>query len=191
MKKLLEERDNSRSDSETSSVSERDEQKHAAFRDKIVARDQRCVLTESKPTSCEAAHIIPWAFHRKNEALWWHLFEPHCFNPADAAFDVRNGLLLRDDLNELFGMYLFTIVASSDDGEYQVIVSDLDAQVLPNDLDNQITAELRGYNGKIITFVGNQNQWPALEFLKHHNDVFTFRQESRKASSNLLSRDTN
>ncbi|KAI9333701.1 hypothetical protein BDR26DRAFT_921232 [Obelidium mucronatum] len=172
VKRLLEDSDKSSSISKRSSVSttSRDPKKQAAFKEKVVARDRKCTLTGSKPKSCDAAHIIPWTFHRDNAVLWTQLYQPYCFNPLDADFDVRNGILLRDDLNGLFDMYLFTISAV----DYRVIVSVFDERVPP---------ELDNLKDKIIKFIGNQNQWPAPEFLKHHNDIFAFRQEKLKAAA--------
>ncbi|KAI8842593.1 hypothetical protein BJ741DRAFT_337820 [Chytriomyces cf. hyalinus JEL632] len=142
MKKLMDESDLSSSNSKRSSVSKRDTKKQAAFKASIVARDKRCILTESMPVSCEAAHIIPWTFHRDNEAIWADQYGPHCLNPLDAAFDVRNGILMRDDLNGLFEMFLFTIVPLTGD-RFQVNVSDLDERVPP---------EVLTYNGRMVSF---------------------------------------
>ncbi|TPX52175.1 hypothetical protein CcCBS67573_g09920 [Chytriomyces confervae] len=172
VKRLLDESDKPSSSSKRSIVLKLDQKEQAAFKDKIVARDQRCVLTGSEPITCEAAHIIPWRFHRDNEAQWEQEYEPHCRNPSDAAFDVRNGILLRNDLNRLYDLHLFTIEFSA--GEYQVTVSELD---------KWISAELQSYDGKIVAFTGNPDEWPAVEFLKHHNRIFKFRQKKLKAAA--------
>ncbi|KAJ3226503.1 hypothetical protein HDU78_010376 [Chytriomyces hyalinus] len=174
VKRLLDESDKSSSSSKRSIVLKLDQKEQAAFKDKIVARDQRCVLTGSEPITCEAAHIIPWTFHWDNEAEWAQQYEPHCRNPSDAAFDVRNGILMRNDLKRLYDLHLFTIEFSA--GEYQVTVSELD---------KWISAELQSYNGKIVAFTGNKDEWPAVEFLKHHNRIFKFRQAAETENDNL------
>ncbi|KAJ3250442.1 hypothetical protein HDU77_006650 [Chytriomyces hyalinus] len=72
----------------------------------------------------------------------------------------------------LFDMYLFTIEFSA--GKYQVNVSEFNARV---------TAELQSYNGQVVVFPGDQDDWPAEEFLKHHNRTFNFRHEKLKAAA--------
>ncbi|KAJ3398062.1 hypothetical protein HDU80_009309 [Chytriomyces hyalinus] len=69
VKRLLDESDKSSISSKRSSVLKRDQVKQTAFKRKVVARDRRCILTGSDPVSCEAAHIIPWTFHRDNEVV--------------------------------------------------------------------------------------------------------------------------
>ena len=100
------------------------------------------------------------------------MYSRFCFNALDEVFDIRNGLLLRADLKRLFDRYLFTIKFLA--GQYQVVVSELDLHV---------SAELQNYNEKVICFYGNESQWPAPEFLEHHNAHFNFRQKKLEAEA--------
>lgn len=83
---------------------------------------------------------------------------------------------MRDDLNGLFDMHLFTIIhkiVEQDNWEYRVVVSDIDERV---------TAELEKLNDVVIAFI-DENTRPSPQFLEHHNQIFYLQQEDLKAAS--------
>lgn len=61
----------------------------STFREKIIIRDKKCIISEESPIVCQAAHIVPYS-------------ECKSFNP-------ENGLLLNACLHILFDKYLFSI----------------------------------------------------------------------------------
>lgn len=59
------------------------------FRQAIIFRDRRCIISGFDPAECEAAHIVPYA--------------------KDKSFDPSNGILLNRCLHKLFDDYQFSI----------------------------------------------------------------------------------
>lgn len=55
------------------------------FRDKIIQRDKKCIITGNSPLMCEAAHIIPF-----NEST------------DEQKYDINNGILLNAGYHRLF-----------------------------------------------------------------------------------------
>lgn len=90
--------------------------KHS-FRVKLLIRDKSCVLTGS--TSFEAAHILPITFMRAPGGMevFQRDYLEHCLDRSEGINDIRNGLLLRNDLHRMFDNFLFTIILG-EDGRY-------------------------------------------------------------------------
>jgi hypothetical protein len=59
------------------------------FREKIIFRDKKCLVTGDNHEICEAAHIIPYS--------------------ESKSFDIANGVLLNRCFHNLFDKYLFSI----------------------------------------------------------------------------------
>ncbi|AYV82942.1 MAG: HNH endonuclease [Hyperionvirus sp.] len=62
------------------------------FRERLIERFKRCIVTNSGIKVCEACHIKPY-----NECS------------EDEKYDIDNGLILRNDLHKLFDEYLLSI----------------------------------------------------------------------------------
>lgn len=89
----------------------------AAFRNAVRARDGRCVVSKKVAKSAqygrwrgfEAAHIFPLAYedhwNQHNFTRWITI------PPVTGGFinSVQNGLLLRNDIHNLFDNYVFSI----------------------------------------------------------------------------------
>lgn len=69
------------------------------FRNRLIARDKTCVISNAHECECEAAHIVPY-----NEKKIFH---------------ISNGLLMSASLHKLFDQYLFSI------NEDDIIVCDI------------------------------------------------------------------
>jgi hypothetical protein len=62
------------------------------FREKIIKKYNKCIITDRSEKICEACHIIPFSDSQYNEK-----------------YDVFNGILLCRDLHSLFDKYLISI----------------------------------------------------------------------------------
>ena len=62
------------------------------FREKIIDRYKKCIITDAPAIMCEAAHIKPFC---------------ECNN--DEQYDIDNGILLRADIHKLFDLKLISI----------------------------------------------------------------------------------
>jgi len=90
-----------------------------SFRDAVRSRDGRCVITgrpardtpKDKWRGLQAAHIFPLAY----EGIWNHSNYPSLITippeseAAGSINSVQNGLLLRNDIHDLFDNYDFSI----------------------------------------------------------------------------------
>ena len=63
--------------------------KQKAFRNMIIDRDKKCIISGFDPKECEAAHIIPYAICK--------------------TYERSNGILLNLCLHKLFDDYIFSI----------------------------------------------------------------------------------
>lgn len=70
----------------------RDRSQQNKFRNAIIARDQRCIVTDIGFIVCEACHIVPFSSGSDSEN-----------------FDPNNGILLECGLHKLFDMYCMSI----------------------------------------------------------------------------------
>ena len=59
------------------------------FRQDIILRDKKCIISDADPIECEVAHIIPYS---------------EC-----NSYSISNGILLNACLHKLFDKYLFSI----------------------------------------------------------------------------------
>lgn len=66
--------------------------KQSLFRDKLIERYKKCIMTNSPPIMCEACHIIPF-----------------CESSDEQKYDIDNGLLLEAGIHKLFDEYLISI----------------------------------------------------------------------------------
>jgi len=62
------------------------------FREKIILRDKKCLVTGDNCEVCEAAHIIPYSISK--------------------SFDTSNGLLLNRCFHKMFDKYLWSVNSS-------------------------------------------------------------------------------
>jgi hypothetical protein len=124
------------------------------FRDRLIERDEYCVITGSQ--TFEASHIIPHSFAKNYRPVWMNLYQQFCADPHHEVDDVRNGLLLSPTLHTQFDRYLFTILYENN--KYFIKKS----PYFPNpDLEE-----------KEIQFKGTSSLFPSPEFFAFHNDKF-------------------
>lgn len=74
----------------------RDRSQQNKFRNAIIARDKRCIITGIGYEICEACHIIPFSSGNENQK-----------------FDPDNGILLECGLHKLFDMFWMSINPST------------------------------------------------------------------------------
>ena len=72
------------------------------FRENIIKRDKKCILTGSNSDMCEACHIIPYSDSNNIQK-----------------YDINNGLLLERGIHNLFDKHLWSI-----NNDSIVVVSD-------------------------------------------------------------------
>ena len=65
---------------------------HDKFREEIIKRDKKCLLSNAPPEMCQAAHIIP-----------------HCDCSVDIRYNINNGLLLEAGIHLLLDEHLWSI----------------------------------------------------------------------------------
>ncbi|KAI9333112.1 hypothetical protein BDR26DRAFT_868608 [Obelidium mucronatum] len=182
VKRLIDDEGTSQSSkSRKSSTSSRDSYKQSRFREYLMSRDTRCVLTGAQSDSCQACHIISWKYPERDLASWIANYRPFCLRPDDDAFDVRNGILMRASFNMAFDSFLFTIVFEND--EYVVRVQDPSVFL-------SVTSELQFLDDKRISFPSSKrSEWPAPEFLKYHNTQFHLQKLKGAAEPKDMKRD--
>ncbi|KAJ3261698.1 hypothetical protein HK103_004649 [Boothiomyces macroporosus] len=140
-----------------------------AFRDRVRETcGGRCLLTNQ--TSWEACHIIPHRDINVNFATWEEEYSNYCFIKTHGIDDVRNGVGLCKRWHALFDFYNFTI-RLTDDNKYRV---ELSKYYKYSD------KERADYEGFIIQFTGDEQQWPSAFFLSHHNKNFAYREAERQ-----------
>lgn len=101
--------------------------KQSIFRDKIVNKFKKCIISEAHYTRCQACHIIPYA-------------SSDCKNK----YNINNGLLLRADLHLLFDKYILSINPKSKCVEIKNYHLSIDP-------------DLHSYNNKIIDCLNKEN----------------------------------
>ena len=109
------------------------------FRQEIVKRDIKCIISGTGELSCEAAHIIPYN---------------NCDN--DKKYDINNGLLLESGIHKLFDKYLWSINGN------KVIISN---KILNNDQ----YANINLYNKKELQLNKKQKMFLKKHFKNFKN----------------------
>lgn len=90
------------------------------FRQGVIKTYGKCIISNANKTVCQAAHIIPYK---------------DCFNTFKA-FEISNGLLLRNDLH-----------TSYDNGDFKINPDTLKIEFKSNILEDDSYAELTKYEG--------------------------------------------
>jgi len=93
------------------------------FRQGVIKTYHTCVISDVNKTVCQAAHIIPYK---------------DCFNTFKA-FEISNGLLLRNDLH-----------TSYDNGDFKINPDTLKIEFKSNILEDDSYAELTKYEGQCL-----------------------------------------
>jgi len=145
------------------------------FRQRIVARDNVCVITGVGQEHCQAAHIVAQRNFTINDiqanTLWDDKFPGCCDNPEHRVMDVRNGLLLSNPLHTAFDNFEFTIRKDGD--SYKVETQTLVGSRLIDSL-----------NGRIVEFnPERRHEWPRDEFLQFHNRCFEIKSIALRAAA--------
>jgi hypothetical protein len=151
-----------------------------SFRQRVLARDECCLLTqEQNEWHCEACHIIPWRNFPKPDLignkLWDTLFlNNSCDNPEHRVMDVRNGIFMGRPLNEHFDKFDFTIVKTGD--VYYVKTPREDEFEPKSPVEKKKILLIVGLNGKKLSFnPEKKNEWPGENFLRIHNACYESR----------------
>jgi hypothetical protein len=151
-----------------------------SFRQRLLARDGCCLLTEEQNEwDCVACDIIPFRNFPIPDLignmLWDTLFSSNsCDNPKHRVMDVRNGIIMRRPLNEHFGNFDFTIVKTGD--VYHIKTPRQDEFEPDSAVEKKKVLLIVGLNGKELKFnPEKKNEWPGENFLRIHNACYESR----------------
>ncbi|KAJ3271956.1 hypothetical protein HDV01_006090 [Terramyces sp. JEL0728] len=153
-----------------------------SFRDRVLDRDNGCMLTGKEDLDCDACHIISYTYFQKNNLVGKEIFDTifppnSCDNPEHRVMDVRNGILMWSRLNAPFDKLDFTIIKRGD--EYIVeTLQEHEFPVAKKKAEKKLQLEIMKLNGKRFSFdPAKRNEWPGENFLKFHNKCFYKKRE--------------